>query len=68
MTFIPVALSLVATFESSILMLGSPAESYVYGISWMWGELGSVAGHMLEMSVVLIFLRRLDLSTPYEVH
>nr|KAG5692605.1 hypothetical protein BaRGS_030033 [Batillaria attramentaria] len=32
MKFLPVAISLMVSFESSIMMLGMPAEAYVYGI------------------------------------
>ena len=67
MTFLPVAMSLIATFQSSIMMLGTPAESYVYGISWILAEIGYGTGAILEIILAFWFIKRLNLTTPYEV-
>ncbi|XP_067679036.1 sodium-coupled monocarboxylate transporter 2-like [Haliotis asinina] len=66
MTFLPVALSLIATSESSVMMLGSPAESYAFGIELILGEIGNAVGTIIEVIVTLTFLKRLNLSTPFE--
>ncbi|XP_046560724.1 uncharacterized protein LOC124269737 [Haliotis rubra] len=67
MTFLPVALSLIATSESSVMMLGSPAESYAFGIELILGEIGNAVGTIIEVIVTLTFLKRLNLSTPFEL-
>ena len=36
MSFLPVSVSLLVSFSSSIMMLGIPAESYVYGLQQVW--------------------------------
>ncbi|XP_067679757.1 sodium-coupled monocarboxylate transporter 1-like [Haliotis asinina] len=68
MSCIPVALSLLATYESSVMMLGTPAESYVHGIQWILSELGSETGMLISIFFILGFLRRLNLSTPFEYY
>ncbi|XP_048255286.1 sodium-coupled monocarboxylate transporter 2-like [Haliotis rufescens] len=66
LTFLPVALSLVATLESSVMMLGTPAESYAHGIQWMLAELASGTAVFIDIFLVLVFVRRMDLSSPFE--
>ncbi|XP_046560787.1 sodium-coupled monocarboxylate transporter 1-like [Haliotis rubra] len=68
MSSIPVALSLLATYESSVMMLGTPAESYAHGIQWILSELGSETGMLINIFLILVFLRRLNLSTPFEYY
>ncbi|XP_071119638.1 sodium-coupled monocarboxylate transporter 1-like [Haliotis cracherodii] len=66
MSFLPVALSLLATYESSVMMLGTPAESYSHGIQWILSELGNETGMLINIFLILVFLKRLNLSTPFE--
>jgi Na+/proline symporter len=42
MSILPVALSLMVSFESSIMMLGFPAEVYVYGIMFWLSNAGYI--------------------------
>ncbi|XP_005110332.1 sodium/iodide cotransporter-like [Aplysia californica] len=53
MTFLPVAISLMVSFESSIMMLGLPAEIYCYGMEWMWYTVGVFVAQVWYMGIVL---------------
>ena len=67
MKFLPVAISLVVSFESSIMMLGMPAETYVHGIQ-LWICLFSyIAAHILAIFVVVPLLHPLRITSAYEV-
>ncbi|XP_071119588.1 sodium-coupled monocarboxylate transporter 2-like [Haliotis cracherodii] len=66
MTFFPVALSLIATFTSTITMLGVSAEAYSHGIMWIFSEIAFSVGQLLEMFLLLTLLKRLNISSPFE--
>ncbi|KAK2163806.1 hypothetical protein LSH36_74g13000 [Paralvinella palmiformis] len=44
MHIVPVAISLVVSFVSTIDILGNPAEVYIYGTQYMWYILATVIG------------------------
>ena len=67
MMYIPVALSLLASFMSGITILGVPSEIYTFGIQY-W--LVVVSYIILFPTVALLFvptLYELDLTSSYEV-
>ncbi|XP_046549974.1 sodium-coupled monocarboxylate transporter 1-like [Haliotis rubra] len=66
MTFLPVALSLMATFTSSITMVGASAEAYGHGIMWILSEMAFSVGNLLEIFLLLALLRRLNISSPFQ--
>ncbi|XP_048255302.1 sodium-dependent multivitamin transporter-like [Haliotis rufescens] len=66
MTFFPVALSLMATFTSSITMLGASAEAYGHGIMWILSEIAFSVGNLLELYLLLPLLKRLNISSPFQ--
>ncbi|XP_046561760.1 putative sodium-dependent multivitamin transporter [Haliotis rubra] len=66
MTFLPVALSLLATFTSSITMVGASAEAYCHGIMWILSEMAFSVGNLLEIFLLLALLRRLNISSPFQ--
>ncbi|XP_071119594.1 sodium-coupled monocarboxylate transporter 1-like [Haliotis cracherodii] len=66
MTFFPVALSLMATFTSSITMLGASAEAYSHGIMWILSEIAFSVGNLLELYLLLPLLKRLNISSPFQ--
>ncbi|XP_067678041.1 sodium-coupled monocarboxylate transporter 2-like isoform X2 [Haliotis asinina] len=66
MTFFPVALSLIATFTSTITMLGVSAEAYSHGIMWILSEIAFSTGQLLEMFLLLTVLKRLNISSPFQ--
>ncbi|XP_046571797.1 sodium-dependent multivitamin transporter-like isoform X2 [Haliotis rubra] len=66
MAIIPVAVSLLVSFESSILMLGMPAEAYVYGIQYLIGTLGFSLAILLAVYMVVPVIHPLKLTSAYE--
>ncbi|XP_046560746.1 sodium-coupled monocarboxylate transporter 1-like [Haliotis rubra] len=66
MTFFPVAMSLIATFTSTITMLGASAESYNNGIMWILNDIALCVGKLLEMYLLLDLLKRLNISSPFQ--
>ncbi|KAL5004138.1 hypothetical protein ScPMuIL_017594 [Solemya velum] len=66
MKIIPVTISLMVSFESSIMMLGFPAESYVHGIMFWIYIFGSLASNLLAVLIVVPLLHPLKLTSVYE--
>ncbi|ESO96133.1 hypothetical protein LOTGIDRAFT_160120 [Lottia gigantea] len=66
MSFIPVAISLMVSFESSIMMLGVPAEVYVFGIQWWIACLGFFTANICGIFLVVPILHPLGLTSVYE--
>ena len=67
MKFLPVAISLMVSFESSIMMLGLPAEMYVYGVQWWLSCLGYLVSQMLSIIIMVPLLHPLRITSAYEV-
>ncbi|KAK3589680.1 hypothetical protein CHS0354_015186 [Potamilus streckersoni] len=67
MAVLPVAISLMATFESSIMMLGTPAEVYVYGFQWFIGNFGWFCANMLAIKLVVPLIHPLKITSAFEV-
>ncbi|CAG5131129.1 unnamed protein product [Candidula unifasciata] len=66
MSFIPVAISLMVSFESSIMMLGLPAEAYVYGIQIIFSSCGFLISNLLSIHIVVPLLHPLKITSAYE--
>lgn len=66
MAILPVAISLLVSFESSILMLGYPAEIYVYGIQAFWGTVGFFIANILSIIVIVPLMHPLKITSAYE--
>jgi Na+/proline symporter len=67
MKILPLTLSLIVSFESSIMMLGFPAETYVYGFQFIWYNVGGMAGLFVGALVVVPLIYPLKLTSVYEV-
>ena len=65
--FLPVAISLMVSFESSIMMLGMPAEAYVYGYQYWIGSFGFFVAQMLANFIMVPLLHPLKITSAYEV-
>ncbi|KAK3589686.1 hypothetical protein CHS0354_015192 [Potamilus streckersoni] len=66
MAVLPVAISLMATFESSIMMLGTPAEVYVYGFQWFIGNFGWFCANLLAIKLVVPLIHPLKITSSHE--
>ena len=66
MKSLPVAISLIVSFQSSIMMVGLPAESYVYGLQYIWSPIGYFVVVVLGVFAIVPVLYPLKLTTAYE--
>ncbi|KAJ8310430.1 hypothetical protein KUTeg_012295, partial [Tegillarca granosa] len=67
MKILPVALSLMVSFESSIMMLGFPAETYVYGIMFWLSNFGFLVANLIGIRIVVPLVHPLRLTSVYEI-
>lgn len=68
MGVLPVALSLFASFMSSIAIIGVPAEVYVYDTMFMWSVLSFPIAIFLSAHVHIPIFYNLKLTSAYEVN
>ncbi|XP_021344994.1 sodium-dependent multivitamin transporter-like isoform X2 [Mizuhopecten yessoensis] len=66
MTIIPVGLSLMVSYESSIMMLGFPAEVYTYGIMFWWFTIGFMLAQLIAIRIVVPLIHPLRVTSVYE--
>ncbi|XP_033759638.1 sodium-coupled monocarboxylate transporter 2-like [Pecten maximus] len=63
---LPVAVSLVVSFESSILVLGFPAEVYIYGGDLFWTSVGLMIAMLVATRVVAPLFHPLKITSVFE--
>ena len=63
--YLPVALSFVVTFQSSLLILGVPAETYGYGIKFSLETIGIMISFLLG-AIVIPVIRPLPITSIYK--
>ncbi|XP_076096449.1 sodium-coupled monocarboxylate transporter 1-like isoform X1 [Mytilus galloprovincialis] len=66
MSIIPVAISLIVSFESSIMMLGTPAEIYVFGIQNIMWAFGWFIANLLSIKLMVPLIHPLKITSAYE--
>ncbi|CAI5771612.1 sodium-dependent multivitamin transporter [Podarcis lilfordi] len=66
MGFFPVALSLLATFQSAVAILGVPAEIYRFGTEYWFLGCSYVLGLLIPAHVFIPVFYRLRLTSTYE--
>ena len=64
---IPVALSLLATFQSAVAILGVPSEIYRYGTQYWFLGCSYFLGLLIPAHVFIPVFYRLRLTSAYEV-
>lgn len=62
----PVALSFIVTFQSSLLILGFPAEGYAYGSGIAYYVIGSIAAYTFAALFIVPLFHPLRLTSVYE--
>ena len=67
MKILPVALSLMVSFESSIMMLGFPAEVYSYGLMFWLTIFGFMLTLTIGTKIVVPLFHPLGIKSVYEV-
>ncbi|XP_061178527.1 sodium-coupled monocarboxylate transporter 1-like isoform X2 [Saccostrea echinata] len=65
-TCLPVALSLLVTFQSGISLLGLPVEIYYYGTQIYMGIVGLVVGYTIVAIFIVPVLHPLQITSVYE--
>ncbi|XP_069798475.1 solute carrier family 5 member 6a isoform X2 [Narcine bancroftii] len=66
MTFVPVALSLLATFQSAVAILGVPAEIYMHGTEYWFLGCSYILGLLIPAHIFVPMFYRLGLTSTYE--
>ncbi|XP_045700407.1 sodium-dependent multivitamin transporter [Phyllostomus hastatus] len=66
MSCLPVALSLLATFQSAVAILGVPSEIYHYGTQYWFLGCSYVLGLLIPAHVFIPVFYRLHLTSAYE--
>ncbi|CAG0923888.1 unnamed protein product [Notodromas monacha] len=66
MHLVPITLSLMATYQSAILILGTPAEIYANGSEWITAILGCIIGIPLASVVFVPIFYKLKLTSVNE--
>ncbi|XP_033759614.1 sodium-coupled monocarboxylate transporter 1-like [Pecten maximus] len=66
MKVLPVAISLMVSFESSIMMLGVPAEVYEYGIQYVLKLVGFLIADLLAIQILVPLIHPLKITSAYE--
>ena len=65
--WVPVSISMTASFYSAILMLGSPAESYLHGAVFLFYGIGLIIGILLSITLYLPVFHPLSLTSVNDV-
>lgn len=67
MRCLPVSLSLIASFQSAVAIIGVPAEVYTHGTQYWFIGCAYVLGLLVPAHVFVPVLYRLRLSSAYQV-
>lgn len=68
MSCLPVSLSLLATFQSAVAILGAPSEVYTFGTQYWFLGCSYFLGLLIPAHVFIPVFYRLQLSSAYEVY
>ncbi|KAG8431284.1 hypothetical protein GDO86_019120 [Hymenochirus boettgeri] len=66
MSFLPVALSLLATFQSAVAILGVPSEIYRFGTEYWFLGCSYILGLLIPAYIFIPVFYRLRLTSTYE--
>lgn len=64
---LPVSLSLIASFQSAVAIIGVPAEIYTHGTQYWFIGCAYILGLLIPAYIFIPVLYRLQLSSAYQV-
>jgi len=64
---LPVALSVAVSYQSGITMLGIPADTYMFGIVFIWNSLAAILSLLFTMQITVPLFHPLKITSIYEV-
>lgn len=67
MSVIPVALSLLASFQSAISIVGVPAETYYFDTMFLWFGLSAIPMTVMACYIYVPIFYNLKITSSYEV-
>ena len=67
MSLLPVALSMLVTYQSAISVIGIPAEIYIYNTMVMYTLVGIAVANLIQYSMIVPLMYPLRLTSAYEV-
>ena len=67
MAALPVAISLMVSFQSSIMMLGFPAETYNFGMQYIMAIFGWFVANLTGAKIIVPLIHILKITSSYEV-
>lgn len=67
MRCLPVSLSLIASFQSAVAIIGVPAEIYTHGTQYWFIGCAYILGLLIPAYVFIPILYKLQLSSAYQV-
>ena len=66
MSALPVCLSLFATFQSAIALMGVPTEMYTYGTMYLYQLVAMLSSNIISMAFIVPLFYPLKLTSVYE--
>ena len=67
MSLLPVALSMIVTYQSAISVIGAPTELYLYHTMSLYGFIGYTVCNLVQYAMIVPLVYPLRLSSAYEV-
>jgi Na+/proline symporter len=67
MKVVPVALSLLVTYHSSVFIIGYPAEMYVHGSMFWWTMVGFAFGLIASALMIIPIFHPLHITSAFQV-
>ena len=66
--WVPVAISVLVSYNSAISMLGKPAETYLYGVQYFIGTIEMALAGFISVFTFVPFMFKLKVTSAFEVY
>ena len=67
MKLLPVALSMIVTYQSAVSVIGLPTEIYMYHTMYLYSYIGYVLCNLVQCFAIVPLMHPLQLNSAYEV-